>query len=533
MLSASGDGGFRPSPTKRSLAWLWYTLSSIAFLALLAWGGYAWFWIDGNSASVITATATIGDLPILVTERGELQSSKSVTVVCEVEGRQHKIIDILPEGTRVKKGEIVVRFDQEELKRLADGQEVKFKQAEGKSKVAKEKLEQAKYKAEGDIADAELAHTVADLELKKYVEAEYKVELDDKRGAIALAERELQEAIEKLEHYRKFVKSGFGTPEQLRVKEFEADQKRYYLQRDKAKLEMLEKYTRVRQETELAAKAVEAKRKLARVKQSSAAAIAEAQNELDAAQITERLEKDALDRIHKQLDKCIVKAPQDGIVVYPNIRYYDMGSRIAPGATVWFQQPIFTLPDLTKMQVKVKVHEAMIKKVKPGQRAEIRADALPGKVLHGEIKSVGTLADNAPWDERGVKEYATEVSIDDLPEDGGLKPGMTAEVRIIVNTLKDVLLVPVQGVTEKEGTHYAYVVKKGDAERREVQVGENNEKYVEIKSGVGEGEQVALDARSRIVAETGETKKNGEPKKNEEKPQEKVAASAPPAVPVK
>ena len=86
--------------------------------------------------------------------------------------------------------------------------------------------------------------TLAKLDREKYLEGEYKVEVDDKKGAINLAERELKEAEEKLEGFRIFVKKGFGTPEQLSQKELEVAQKKNNLERDKAKLMVLEKFTR-------------------------------------------------------------------------------------------------------------------------------------------------------------------------------------------------------------------------------------------------------------------------------------------------
>jgi RND family efflux transporter MFP subunit len=503
-----------PQGRKSPLRFLW--LLCLPILGLIVWYIYSLAVPANSGGASITAKATKGELVVTVTERGELESAKSVLVRCEVEGERYKIIEILPEGTLLKKGQEVLRLDAEELTRRCAEQEVKFKAAEGKSKATKEKLEQAKYKAEGEIAEAELAHKLALLDRDKYLQGEYKVEVDDKKGAIALAEKDLQEATEKLEHYRKFVKNGFGTPEQLRLKEAEVDRAKFYLQRDKAKLEVLEKYTRLRQETELTAKAKEAERKFARVKSSAAAAISEAQSEYDAAEITARLEQRTLERSKEQIERCSIKAPQDGILVYANARYYDGSSRIAPGGLVWFQQPLFTIPDLTQMQVKMKVHEAMVKKVKVGHRAELRVDAYPGKVLHGRVKSVGTLADNPPWDERGVKEYATVITIDDLPLEAGLKPGMTAETRVFVSTLPDVLMVPVQAVTERDGIHYAYLITRGGPEKREVLVGENNDKFVEVKSGLQEGEDVALDARSRIVAETkGSTNGNGNGKREE------------------
>jgi HlyD family secretion protein len=530
VFSPSGATDLPAAPPRKSRLGFWVFLGAgMVVLGLLAWGIYAWLAPARHGRVSITAIASRGELPVVVTERGELESSQSVSVRCEVEGRQHKIVEIVPNGTHVKKDQVVLKFDTEELTRRHGEQEVKLKGAEGKAKSTKEKLEQARYKAEGDIAEAELAHKVAILDRDKYLEGEYIAEVFAAEGAIALAKRELQEAEEKLEAYRKFVKGGFGTPEQQQLKETEVETKRFYLERDKKKLDVLKKYTLAKQKTELTAKAEEAARKLTRIKSSSAAAISEAQSEYDAADITARLEKRTLDQIKEQLDRCEVKAPRDGILEYANARYYDDSSRIAPGGVVWFQQTLFTIPDLGHMQVKVKVHEAMVKKVKAGLKAEIRVDALPNKVLHGTIKSVATLADNPPWDERGIKEYATIVTIEDLPGEGGLLPGMTAEVRMMVKTLNDVLMLPVQAVTEKEGVHYSYVVTSSGTERRVVEVGDNNDKFVEIKSGLSEGDQVTMDARSRIVAEMGGKNGNGNGKEEKkEAAKEKPAPTGPP-----
>jgi multidrug efflux pump subunit AcrA (membrane-fusion protein) len=64
-----------------------------------------------------------------------------------------------------------------------------------------------------------------------------------------------------------------------------------------------------------------------------------------------------------------------------------------------------------------------------------------------------------------------------------------------------VLTMPVQATAQREGKHYAYVQTDAGVERREVTVGENNEKYIEVKDGVSEGEQLLLDARARNTAE--------------------------------
>ena len=198
-----------------------------------------------------------------------------------------------------------------------------------------------------------------------------------------------------------------------------------------------------------------------------------------------------------------MRAEQDGIVAYSQrpLLVRRRASRSAREPRSTRVQKIFSLPDMTHMQVKVNIHESLIKKIKTGQKAEVRIDAFPNVVFVGTVKSVSQLADSTrPWMTGGVKEYTTIVTIDEI-RGHELKPGMTAEARILVGELKNVLVVPVQAIAEHKGEFYAFVDEPGGIKRRKVKVGENNEKLVEILDGLKEGESVALDARIRAAAE--------------------------------
>src|SRR5262249_34868689 len=154
---------------------------------------------------------------------------------------------------------------------------------------------------------AKLALKLADLDLVKYVMGEYLADLDEKKGAIKLAEKELQDAEEKLTHFQAFVKKGFGTPEQLRSKELEVEKARNYLARDKAKLLVLEKYMRQRQVAELEFKAEDAKREVVRVENSGKANILKAKADMDSARVVADLEKTQLASLKKQLEFVVIK----------------------------------------------------------------------------------------------------------------------------------------------------------------------------------------------------------------------------------
>ena len=112
-------------------------------------------------------------------------------------------------------------------------------------------------------------------------------------------------------------------------------------------------------------------------------------------------------------------------------------------------------------------------------------------------------------DGRVFEEYVTEVSIDDLPLEAGLKPGMTAEVRILAQQHKNVLMVPVQAICERDSQHYAFHMTGSTAAKRTVTVGDNNEKFIIVAAGLEEGDKVALNARRRLAAEIKASTQNG------------------------
>jgi Ca2+-binding EF-hand superfamily protein len=157
------------------------------------------------------------------------------------------------------------------------------------------------------------------------------------------------------------------------------------------------------------------------------------------------------------------------------------------------------------MQVKVAVHESKVESVRRGMRARIRVQ---DRELQGTVTSIANQPESSSWSSANVKEYATIVRIDG--EATELKPGMTAEVEILVDHKKDVLSVPVQAVVEQGGKFYCWVRTPGDPERRAVVIGATNDKFIEIKDGLLEGDEVLLNPRA-LVSEAREDVTESEP----------------------
>lgn len=450
----------------------------------------------------LTATAARGELVVTVTEKGELEAIDAVGVINELEG-VGKLVSIVPEGTFVKKGEVVAQLDADEITKLLNKQRVELQKAESLVKASESELTQAKIKEKSEIAKAVKTLRLAEIAQKKYTDAEgeYTKELKKLQGALELARRELVEARDELDFTRKQVRRGFGDLGAVRSRELGVQEKEFKVQSAESELRVLEKFTRDEQETKLGFEATDAAAELDRTKETQKSLVQKAEDTLANAKSTRDIEQQTVARLQKQIDQCTIKAPADGMVIYSSRRWYGEAGQIRPGATLQYQQPIFSLPDFSKMRVTTKIHESQVKKLAAGQPANLRLEAMPNRPLSGTVNKVGTVGQNDGYWGSKIKAYETFINLDHVPTDAGLKPGMSAEVRILVKKVPDALLVPVSSVAEVDGKKVVYVVRGRGIERREVETGDENEQHVQVLDGLDEGEAVALDARTRAAAD--------------------------------
>ncbi len=125
------------------------------------------------------------------------------------------------------------------------------------------------------------------------------------------------------------------------------------------------------------------------------------------------LEKSKARKLEKQIAACKILAPADGLVVYANDPNRAFGSnrpQIEEGATVRERQKIFSLPDISRMQVSTKVHESQIDKLVPGMKAKIRVDAFANEVWNGTVHDVSPLPDSTNFFSSDIKVYTTKVT---------------------------------------------------------------------------------------------------------------------------
>jgi len=326
---------------------------------------------------------------------------------------------------------------------------------------------------------------------------------------LKVAEMELNQAQKNTEATKRLYDKGFVTKVELAKDELSHENSQLKVMTAQTARDLYIRFDFTRAAEDCLSKYVEAVRDVVSARRAAISKQAQYQARLRSAQGRFNIENRNRRDLYRQLEKCVITAKRPGLVIYGSGR--DEGFRfgqepIYEGATVRDRQTIITIPDMTKMAVRVKIHESYIKKIQKGQKARITLDAYPDKAINGEVSKVSVLPDSGNrYLSPDLKLYPTMVEINETHE--WLKPGMTAKVEILVTNLSNVVYVPIQAVSPWEDRHVCYIADGGSKpERRVVDIGENNDEFIEIRSGLKEGERVLL----RPLAKTDEpTVENG------------------------
>lgn len=353
-------------------------------------------------------------------------------------------------------------------------------------------------------------------DINKLGDGEAKQKLRKFADDLQVAQKELGQAQTTLDGTRRLFDKGFVTKTDRERDEIAYENSRLKVQTAESARDLFLKYDFVRSAEESLSKYADTVRELDKARRVAISKLAQAKARLKSAQGQYQVQLRQRNDLNDQLDKCMLRAKKTGLVVYGSANdemfYYGGEERIREGATVRERQAIITIPDMTHMAVKVKIHESYIKKIKKGQKARITVDAFPDKVLTGEVTKVGVLPDSQNrWMNPDLKVYLTTIAVDGTQD--WVKPGMSAKVEILVNKIDNCVYIPVQAVSPDGDKQVCFLGGGIQPERRPVEVGDFNDEFIEIKSGLKEGERVLLRLPDGV--ETQKTGLESKPSENE------------------
>ena len=158
------------------------------------------------------------------------------------------------------------------------------------------------------------------------------------------------------------------------------------------------------------------------------------------------------------------------------------------GSMVTLGGPLFTLVDLDRLYIRATVDEFDARQIRLGQEARVTLEALPGRTLRGRLYKISPAVSG---ERQEARTFSVRVALEEGKE--FVKPGMSADVEVIVARRRDALFVPNQAILEREGKKRVYVVADGRARATTVKVGEINWNSTEILEGLREGDRVVIN----------------------------------------
>ena len=334
-------------------------------------------------------------------------------------------------------------------------------------------------------------------DFEQLADGEAKQSLRMLRDELQVAQEEYLLAQDRIEGQRRLESRGFITPTELEAEELNLNKAANKQQEKETALSLYIQYTFPKEAEEFLSNYENAVMAYQRQVKENIAKEAQELARFSSAERKFNLEEYKLADLEAQIEAATIEAELPGLVVYGgsdqgSSRYRGSSQEaIQEGATVRERQPILTIPDMREMAVRVDIHESAVQRVAVGQPAVVSIDAFPDVRLAGEVIKVAVVADSAnSFLNPDLKVYPSQVRIDG--EHDWLRPGMSAQVEILVGSLEDVVYVPVQAVSYYGEEQVVYVSRGGSAQRRVVEVGNFSDSFIEITSGLEEGEEVLL-----------------------------------------
>ncbi len=418
---------------------------------------------------------------------GRVESSKRTIIKCELEnlssgavgsgggsttamsaasagaGGASTMISLVPEGTTVNQGDIIARLDGSNYEEMLRQQTIVVEQAKSSH------------------LQAQLDVEIAQIALREYMQGTVKQTIEQMEADLSLARANLTQASERLDWSRMMNRKGYASLAQVRTDEqtFLTDEQS--LRQQELAYDLFQRFS------------------LPKTEKTLQADITTARTTLDSEQVKLNRQLERFTQLQRQVERCTIRAPHDGVVYYyfdPNPRFGSEGSSIEEGMTVRQEQKLFYLPDLDQMEIQVDLNESIVSRVHPGMTGSVEFEAIPGLRLPGKLHSISEIPSQESRRGEDVRHFLGIFKLDRSAP--GVKPGMSAMVDLNLVRRDDALVIPHEAVVSDRGKYECFVLSAGNQiERRTLRVGKSTPELIEVTEGLKEGDEVLLDPPGR------------------------------------
>jgi len=202
-----------------------------------------------------------------------------------------------------------------------------------------------------------------------------------------------------------------------------------------------------------------------------------------------------VDRTNASIEALILEAPADGIVnVLENPRSggpFGGGVEFREGDRAWAGAAILELPDLSTIRLEARLDESDRGRLKVGQKATVKIEAVPGKDFVATVNLISVLARvdfSSGWPP--VRNFDLGLVLDE--RDPRIRPGMTATARIAADRMPNMTLVPAETIFQKDGRPVVYKLNGGKFDEQVIEITRRGREQAAVSAGVKPGDRLAV-----------------------------------------
>lgn len=473
----------------------------------------------GASKSGQTAGATLDtfevttlDFEITTTATGDIRAAKQIEIRNTIES-ETTVTEIIPEGSSVKAGEVLVRLNAENIQQRLDEERLSLESSRAQVVDAEQGYQIQLSENESSRRAANLKLTLSKLEFEQWLDGDLMSRQQDLEHALERAEKEEVRLREKLEKSAALYEKGYYSLDQFKQDELSREQAVNTLSKAQLDKDVFWEFEYPKQRKTKESNVEEASAELERVIRQNQARIASKEASLNNSRSALTIREQKFAKYQEQVNGATIKAPSDGLVVYAtsieNSRWGGDEGPLQVGSRVYPNQNLIVLPDTSEMVAAVRVHESLASRVRKGQHATVKVEAAGNERYSGVVESIGILAEQTSrWMDPNLREYTVRIMLD-LPKaapDAGsetgegaprkvahaLKPSMRCEAEIQLGSVTGATAIPIQAVFNEGPLRFVYVPEGSRFTRRPVQLGQRSERYAEIRAGLKIGERVLV-----------------------------------------
>lgn len=426
------------------------------------------------------------DINMTLFLRGEVEASKFVQIASPIISNRAKIVYLIEEGSVVKQGDIIAKFDTKPFEDDHLKWVTKEKEAQNVFINAQKELEIQLSKNQQLYEKAKAILEIDKLKYDDIQKGEGLIRLNELKQKVTQAKRKVE--LEKMENddYKMLLKKGYISNHEYTQSSDTLLEAQENLNIAYEKLQHYKNYKWPKLLKEQKIRINEHTINLLATKKQNALNLETKKAQHSKAESTLIQSRNELKKVEKNLQNCIVRAPVNGVLLYKKITKNTKASKVAIGDSIWFKQSFLQIPDTKKMIVRTSVLETDLLRVKKGSQATVVLDHDISTKHSALVRYVSTV--NSENDQQRARSFETVLEIQDSDI---IYSGISATVAIVYDQKRNVLSVPSEAVYEKELKKYVTLKQGSSYVEKEISIGAIGDRYIEVTRGLSDGEIVA------------------------------------------